>query len=73
MTKHDWDNLQFLLNATPETLCDWYDKMEEDDHEYASDLLALYGEELEVKSALIKDPEIKDFGEAADILARYRK
>lgn len=73
MTRDDWDNLQFLLNASEETLCDWYEKMDEDDHEYASDLLALYSEELDIKRALINDIEIKEFKDAASILSRFRK
>ena len=73
MTGDDWDNLQFLLNASEETFRNWYAKTEKDDHEYAADLFALYREELEVKSALIKDPEIKDFRESIGILTRFRK
>lgn len=73
MTRHDWDNLQFLLNASEEVLCDWYEKMDKDDHEYASDLLSLYSQELEVKLALINDKEIKEFKEATSILSRFRK
>lgn len=73
MNERDRENLEFLLNADEETLKDWYDKMDTDDHEYASELLALYGEELAIKKTLIDDTEIKEFGEAAGILSRYRK
>jgi len=73
MNEYDWENLQFLLNADKETLQDWYDKVDVDDHEYATELLSQYSEELKTKEILITDKEIKEFGEASGILARYRK
>lgn len=39
MNKHDRKNLEFLLNADRDTLRDWYDSVDEDDHEYAMELL----------------------------------
>jgi len=71
MTRHDWDNLQFLLNASAETLSHWYDSVEVDDHEYASDLLALYGEELRIKGILMED-EITNIRDASSVLRKYR-
>jgi len=73
MNDHDWENLQFLLNADKETLADWYSKVGVDDHEYASEILTMYSEELKVKEVLITDKDIKEFGEASGILSRYRK
>lgn len=70
MNEYDWENLQFLLNADKETLQDWYNKVDVDDHEYASELLAQYSEELKTKEVLITDKEINEFGEASEILAR---
>ena len=46
MNQHDKDNLNFLLSASPEVLLDWYNSVEEDDHIYASELLAAYQEEV---------------------------
>lgn len=37
--ENDIHNLCFLLSASPETLQDWFDKMTEDDLEYAVELL----------------------------------
>jgi hypothetical protein len=39
MNEHDFQNLRFLLLATPEVLTDWYDHIDEDDYEYALELL----------------------------------
>lgn len=71
---NDWDrqNLEFLLNASPEVLKDWYDKMDADDHEYASELLDMYDKELKLKVALLKD-EVTDIAEASRILQNLYK
>lgn len=52
MNDHDKENLNFLLTASPEVLKDWYDSVEEDDHMYAQELLAMYSEEIEQNQAL---------------------
>jgi hypothetical protein len=39
MNDHDFLNLRFLLLSPPEVLADWYVKMDEDDHEYAMEIL----------------------------------
>lgn len=47
MNQHDRKNLQFLLNASPETLADWYNKMDFDDIVYACELLDAHSRELD--------------------------
>lgn len=46
MDQHDRDNLDFLLNATPEVIQDWYNTMDDDDIVYAFELLEMAKEEL---------------------------
>jgi hypothetical protein len=46
MDKQDRDNLDFLLNATPEVIRDWYNTMDDDDIVYAFELLEMAKEEL---------------------------
>lgn len=46
MNKHDRDNLDFLLNASPAVIEDWYMQMSDDDIEYAFELLEAYAQEL---------------------------
>ena len=55
MNKHDRDNLNFLLNASKSTLNDWYAKVEQDDIEYAFELLAQAKAELLVSEAELFD------------------
>jgi len=47
MNQRDRDNLNFLLQATPESLAAWYAQASEDDLEYADELLDRYSQELD--------------------------
>ena len=49
MNDHDRENLNFLLSCDPDTLLDWYNTVDEEDHEYASELMTQYSEELKIK------------------------
>lgn len=53
MKKRDRENLEFLLNASPEVIEDWYNQMDPDDIEYAFELLELYQQELDRQSDTI--------------------
>ena len=46
MDEHDRKNLEFLLNAGPDVLADWYSQMSEDDHQYAMESLEVAQYEL---------------------------
>lgn len=54
MNQHDRDNLDFLLNASPEVIQDWYEQMDEDDILYAFELLEAYSQELEIEGLATK-------------------
>lgn len=60
MNKHDRDNLEFLMAATPEVLEDWYDKMDDDDIAYAFELLEAYQVELETQKLALMLIDKKD-------------
>lgn len=66
---NEWDrqNLEFLLSASPIVLRQWYDNVDQDDREYAFELLDRYSEELKLKSELLKD-NVTDVSEASQIL-----
>jgi hypothetical protein len=49
MNQRDRDNLEFLLNASPEVIEDWYNQMDDDDIEYAFELLDQLKEDLDAK------------------------
>lgn len=85
MNAHDRKNLEFLLNASPEVIRDWYLNVDADDHEYASELLQAYSEELSRQSAALRleaelalldtvesDVATSDYQDAARVLAAFR-
>ena len=49
---NDWDrdNLNFLLKASPEVLADWNEQADEEDLEYAQELMDAYAEELRLEA-----------------------
>jgi hypothetical protein len=49
---NDWDrdNLNFLLNASPDVIADWDEQADEEDKEYAQELLDAYAEELRLQA-----------------------
>ena len=50
MNAHDRNNLNFLLSTDDKTFKDWYSKMDQDDHDYARELLNMYSLELKERS-----------------------
>ena len=77
MNDHDYSNLQFLLTTTPDQLANWYDDIvargDEDDIDYAMELLFTARNELELQLLEIHDEEAaEDVAQAADYLARFR-
>lgn len=64
MDENDRMNLHFLLNADEETLKDWYIKVDENDHKYASSLLTIASWEM---IDLCNDTNISE-----EYLKRYR-
>jgi hypothetical protein len=61
MNKHDRDNLNFLLTASKKTLNNWYASVDEDDIQYAFELLQMAKTEL-----LLKELEFIDEVENTD-------
>jgi hypothetical protein len=49
MNQYDKQNLKFLLGASPEVLTNWYQNTDDDDHEYAGELLKQYQDELRIR------------------------
>jgi len=59
MNKHDRDNLEFLLNASPTVIAEWMNTVDEDDVVYAHELLAMAAEELNERArALVVEAEL---------------
>jgi len=72
MTRHDWNNLQFLLGADKGLLREWYDSVGPDDHKYAYEIMGMYRKELELSAVLNDDTEVREVYEANLALGRFR-
>lgn len=81
MNQHDRENLNFLLNASSETLQDWYASIDSNDLAYASELLDQYAAELNLRDSLISMDqalhtlcELTDdpYAEANSVLSRFK-
>ena len=70
MNKHDKDNLEFFLTATPEMLREWYDRNSHDDHAYAMYLIKSHSSEIIVENLESVD-NVTDLSDAQRILARF--
>lgn len=64
MTERDLDNLEFLLTASNKVIGDWFSKMEQDDIDYAIELLELAKLELVDQAT-----ELTDLSQAQDVLS----
>lgn len=71
MNEYDRANLQFLLNASPETLADWYESVSEDDVEYAMTLLQRATMELMMRPMELST-ESPELSEANQVLSKFR-
>lgn len=77
MNDRDLDNLQFLLTITPTQLAAWYDDIvahgDQDDIEYAMELIYAARNELELQLLEIHDEEAdEDCAQAAAYLKRFQ-
>jgi len=74
---NDWDrdNLNFLLNATPEVLAEWDAQVDEDDKLYAQELLDAYAEELRLQASDLliegKMSLMMEYQDAASVLKKF--
>jgi len=69
MRSRDRNNLKFLLEATPETIDQWYEQASEDDLEYADSLLTLAEMEFHEQQILSS----RDCADARKILEQFTK
>jgi hypothetical protein len=58
LTQRDLDNLKFLINASKTTIRKWMTVVDEDDINYALDLMAMY--HLRMCDAAVEDSDLKE-------------
>lgn len=72
MNQIDRENLQFILETRGPALEVWYSNLTIEQKNYASRLLDIYKEELNLKAILIRDPFIESLRESTQVLNKFR-
>lgn len=54
MNEHDRQNLNFLLNASPKVIAEWMSVVDQDDIDYAHELLAMAALELKEEALALR-------------------
>jgi hypothetical protein len=71
MNDDDRQNLQFIMSVDKETLYDWWHNIDDDDREYAKELLQRYKFELEIKSSIYACENVITTFEAKKALEKF--
>lgn len=74
MNEWDRDNLNFILNTSDEAFSEWMLQADEDDIDYALELISKHRAEIALKEYLLTSDkiEISDTSEAKSILQKFR-
>jgi len=70
MNDHDRDNLNFLLTVSQEVFEDWFDQADQDDVDYALELLAKRKAELTLQELEFSDV-VEDITQANQVLRKF--
>jgi hypothetical protein len=77
MNQRDRDNLEFLLKSSPETLKDWFMRMDVEDHLYAKHIMNMYATELTERSTAaaieVQLRAMSTFPEAMIVIDKVRR
>lgn len=76
MNEHDFQNLRFILLADDDVLADWYETIDDDDREYALELLEAACmkdviEILEEKEQIMLEEGSFELTEAKEYLSKF--
>jgi hypothetical protein len=74
MNEWDRDNLNFILNTSDEAFSEWMLQADEDDIDYALELISKHREEIQLKEYLLKvdNVDVSDTEEAKLVLQKFR-
>ena len=60
----DYNNLQYILNKTPEELHKWWYSLDDEDQAYAMEIIIEYRK-------MLDEPAVEDLSIARDVLKQY--
>ena len=61
----DYNNLQYILNKTPEELQEWWYSLEDEDRAYAMEIIIEYRK-------MLDEPIVEDYSLARDYLKKFQ-
>lgn len=61
----DYNNLQFILNKTPEELFQWWNTLEAEDRAYAMEIITAYRK-------ILDEPIVEDYSLAREYLKKFQ-
>ena len=77
MNEHDRDNLNFLLTASPKVIAEWMSVVDQDDIDYAHELLAMAALELKEEALALRiEAELSvmdSFEQAAAVIGKIKR
>jgi hypothetical protein len=60
----DYNNLQYILNKTPEELHKWWISLDDEDQAYAMEIIIEYRK-------MLDEPKVEDLSIARDVLKQF--
>ena len=61
----DYNNLQYILNKTPEELLEWWTSLEDEDRAYAMEIIVEYRK-------ILDEPIVEDYSIAREYLKKFQ-
>ena len=61
----DYNNLQYILNKTPEELQEWWYSLEDEDQAYAMEIIIAYRK-------MLDEPVVEDYNIAKEYLKKFQ-
>ena len=60
----DYNNLQYILNKTPDELHDWWNSLDDEDQSYAMEIITEYRK-------MLDEPLVEDLSLASNLLKQF--
>jgi hypothetical protein len=60
----DYNNLQYILNKTPDELHEWWNSLDDEDQAYAMEIIIEYRK-------MLDEPEVEDLSLANNLLKQF--
>jgi hypothetical protein len=60
----DYNNLQYILNKTPDELHEWWNSLDDEDQSYAMEIIIEYRK-------MLDEPIVEDLSLACDLLKQF--